>query len=200
MASADRPLRIALLAYRGKPHCGGQGIYVRHLSKALVDLGHTVEVFGGPPYPELDERVQLTKLPSLEIYNDHFPMRQPGLWELKNWKDWLEVATFTFGTFPEPLAFTMRAWDERHPGWIRAHVHENLLAAPEAATRALLSACGLPFDAACLRFERVEREVHTASAAQVREPLRAGRSAAARYGALLDPLRIALAAHRVPTG
>lgn len=112
MASADRPLRIALLAYRGKPHCGGQGIYVRHLSKALVDLGHTVEVFGGPPYPELDERVQLTKLPSLEIYNDHFPMRQPGLWELKNWKDWLEVTTFTLGTFPEPLAFTMRAWDE----------------------------------------------------------------------------------------
>jgi glycosyltransferase involved in cell wall biosynthesis len=112
MASADRPLRIALLAYRGKPHCGGQGIYVRHLSKALVDLGHSVEVFGGPPYPELDERVKLTKLPSLEIYNDHFPMRQPGLWELKNWKDWLEVTTFTLGTFPEPLAFTMRAWDE----------------------------------------------------------------------------------------
>ncbi|MCB1029885.1 MAG: glycosyltransferase family 4 protein [Acidimicrobiales bacterium] len=112
MASADRPLRIALLAYRGKPHCGGQGIYVRHLSKALVDLGHSVEVFGGPPYPELDPRVKLTKLPSLEIYNDYFPMRQPGLWELKNWKDWLEVSTFTLGTFPEPLAFTMRAWDE----------------------------------------------------------------------------------------
>jgi glycosyltransferase involved in cell wall biosynthesis len=110
--ATDRPLRIALLAYRGKPHCGGQGIYVRHLSKALVDLGHTVEVFGGPPYPDLDERVTLTKLPSLEIYNDHFPMRQPGLWELKNWKDWLEVTTFTLGTFPEPLAFTMRAWDE----------------------------------------------------------------------------------------
>jgi glycosyltransferase involved in cell wall biosynthesis len=112
MASADRPLRIALLAYRGKPHCGGQGVYVRHLSKALVDLGHHVEVFGGPPYPELDPRVPLTKLPSLEIYNDYFPMRQPGLWELKNWKDWLEVTTFTLGTFPEPLAFTMRAWDE----------------------------------------------------------------------------------------
>ena len=51
MASADRPLRIALLAYRGKPHCGGQGIYVRHLSKALVDLGHEVTVFGGPAPP-----------------------------------------------------------------------------------------------------------------------------------------------------
>ncbi|WP_421121147.1 glycosyltransferase family 4 protein [Aquihabitans daechungensis] len=112
MASADRPLRIALLAYRGKPHCGGQGIYVRHLSKALVDLGHEVTVFGGPPYPELDPRVPLVELPSLQIYNDYFPMRQPGLWELKNWKDWVEVSAFTFGTFPEPLAFTMRAWDE----------------------------------------------------------------------------------------
>lgn len=111
MASADTPLRIALLAYRGKPHCGGQGVYVRHLSKALADLGHHVEVLGGPPYPELDERVPLVELPSLEIYNDHFPMRMPGLWELKNWTDFLEVATFSLGTFPEPLAFTMRAWD-----------------------------------------------------------------------------------------
>jgi glycosyltransferase involved in cell wall biosynthesis len=111
MAATDQPLRIALLAYRGKPHCGGQGVYVRHLSKALVDLGHHVEVLGGQPYPELDPRVPLVPLPSLDIYNDHFPMRMPGLWELKNWKDLVEVTTFSFGTFPEPLAFTMRAWD-----------------------------------------------------------------------------------------
>jgi glycosyltransferase involved in cell wall biosynthesis len=111
MASADSPLRIALLAYRGKPHCGGQGVYVRHLSKALCDLGHHVEVLGGQPYPELDPRVPLVPLPSLDIYNEHFPMRMPGLWEIKNWKDLLEVSTFSFGTFPEPLAFTMRAWD-----------------------------------------------------------------------------------------
>src|SRR3712207_8869200 len=44
MPAPDRPLRIALLAYRGKPHCGGQGVYVRHLSAALADLGHSVEV------------------------------------------------------------------------------------------------------------------------------------------------------------
>ena len=111
MASVDTPLRIALLAYRGKPHCGGQGVYVRHLSKALADLGHHVEVLGGQPYPELDPRVPLVPLPSLDIYNDHFPMRMPGLWELKNWKDLLEVTTFSLGTFPEPLSFTMRAWD-----------------------------------------------------------------------------------------
>ncbi len=106
----DGPLRIALLAYRGKPHCGGQGVYVRHLSKALNDLGHHVEVLGGPPYPELVDEVPLVELPSLEIYNDHFPMRMPGVWELKDWTDWAEVLAFTSGTFPEPLAFSLRAW------------------------------------------------------------------------------------------
>ncbi len=50
----DRPLRIALLSYRSKPHCGGQGVYVRALSRELVALGHRVEVLSGPPYPELD--------------------------------------------------------------------------------------------------------------------------------------------------
>ena len=50
------PLRIAYLSYRGKPHVGGQGVYTRHLTKALVDLGHSVEVLGGQPYPVLDER------------------------------------------------------------------------------------------------------------------------------------------------
>ncbi|MGH9251572.1 MAG: glycosyltransferase family 1 protein, partial [Acidimicrobiales bacterium] len=67
-------MRIALLAYRGKPHVGGQGVYVRHLSKALVDLGHHVEVLGGQPYPVIDPRVRLVELPSLDIYNDYFPM------------------------------------------------------------------------------------------------------------------------------
>jgi glycosyltransferase involved in cell wall biosynthesis len=110
MYGEDRPLRIALLAYRGKPHVGGQGVYVRHLAKALTDAGHRVEVLGGQPYPVLDERVRLIELPSLEIYNDYFPMRMPGLWELKDWTDVAEVTSFSFGQFPEPLAFSLRAW------------------------------------------------------------------------------------------
>jgi len=110
MHAEDRPLRIALLAYRGKPHVGGQGVYVRHLSKALADLGHRVEVLGGQPFPVLDERVPLVELPSLDIYNDHFPMRMPGIWELKHWQDHVEVASFAFGQFPEPLAYSLRAY------------------------------------------------------------------------------------------
>ncbi|QGG96386.1 glycosyltransferase family 4 protein [Actinomarinicola tropica] len=109
MSAPDQPLRIALLAYRGKPHVGGQGVYIRHLSKALADLGHHVEVLGGQPFPVLDERVPLVELPSLDIYNDHFPMRMPGIWELKTLGDVVEVAAFSSGTFPEPLAFTVRA-------------------------------------------------------------------------------------------
>jgi glycosyltransferase involved in cell wall biosynthesis len=114
MYADDAPLRIALLAYRGKPHVGGQGVYVRHLAKALADLGHHVEVLGGQPYPELDPRVPLVELPSLDIYNDHFPMRMPGLWELKDWTDFAEVTSFSFGQFPEPLAFSLRAWRHLH--------------------------------------------------------------------------------------
>ena len=107
----DDPLRIAYLTYRGKPHVGGQGVYTRHLSKALVDLGHHVEVLSGQPYPIVDERVPLIELPSLDIYNDYFPMRMPAFWELKDRWDWAEVTAFSTGTFPEPLAFSLRAWD-----------------------------------------------------------------------------------------
>ena len=122
----DAPLKIAYLTYRGKPHVGGQGVYTRHLTKALVDLGHTVEVFGGQPYPILDERVTLTKLPSLDTFNEYFPGRFPGFWELKTREDALEMAVFMTGVFPEPLAFSARAARQLKP---RAHefdlVHDN---------------------------------------------------------------------------
>jgi glycosyltransferase involved in cell wall biosynthesis len=107
--SADAPLRIAYLTYRGKPHVGGQGVYTRHLTKALVDLGHHVEVFSGQPYPIVDERVPLTKLPSLDVFNDQYPGRFPAYWEIKTREDILELAQFSTGTFPEPLAFSYRA-------------------------------------------------------------------------------------------
>jgi glycosyltransferase involved in cell wall biosynthesis len=111
----DAPLKIAYLTYRGKPHVGGQGVYTRHLTKALVDLGHSVEVLGGQPYPILDDRITLTKLPSLDTFNDYFPGRFPGFWELKTREDLLEMAWFMTGVFPEPLAFSARAARELKP-------------------------------------------------------------------------------------
>jgi glycosyltransferase involved in cell wall biosynthesis len=103
------PLRIAYLTYRGKPHVGGQGVYTRHLTKALVDLGHHVEVYAGQPYPILDSRIPLHKLPSLDIFNDLYPGRFPAYWEIKSWPDAVEVLQFLKGTFGEPRAFSIRA-------------------------------------------------------------------------------------------
>jgi glycosyltransferase involved in cell wall biosynthesis len=113
----NAPLSIAYLTYRGKPHVGGQGIYTRHLTKALVDLGHTVEVFGGQPYPVLDERIKLTKLPSLDLFNDQYPGRFPAYWEFTSRYDFLETAIFSTGQFPEPLAFSAR---------VNAHLQRRL--------------------------------------------------------------------------
>ena len=103
------PLRVADLTYRGKPHVGGQGVYTRHLTKALADLGHSVEVFGGQPYPVLDDRITMHKLPSLDIFNDTYPGRVPAYWEIKTWPDVVETARFMTGQFSEPLAFSKRA-------------------------------------------------------------------------------------------
>jgi len=67
-------------------------------------------VFSGQPNPELPDGIPLHELDSLDIYNDHFPMRMPGIWELKSFADLVEVGAFSFGTFPEPLAFSVRAF------------------------------------------------------------------------------------------
>src|SRR5436309_13866913 len=85
-------MRIALLSYRSKPHCGGQGVYVRHLSRSLVELGHEVEVFSGAPYPDLDEGVRLTRVPSLDLYREPDPFRTPRLLEYRDLVDVEEVA------------------------------------------------------------------------------------------------------------
>jgi glycosyltransferase involved in cell wall biosynthesis len=111
---AEPPLRIALLSYKGNPFCGGQGVYVRHLSRELARLGHHVEVLGGQPYPVLDEvegpgSVRLTEIPSLDLYREPDPFRTPRPKEFRGPVDLLEVATMWTGGFPEPLTFSLRA-------------------------------------------------------------------------------------------
>lgn len=121
-----RPLRIALLTYKGNPFCGGQGVYVRHLSRELARLGHSVEVIGAQPYPVLDDGVALTELPSLDLYRQPDPFRTPARGEYRDWVDLLEVGTMWTGGFPEPLTFSLRA--RRHLAARRGDfdvVHDN---------------------------------------------------------------------------
>ncbi len=164
--SAAPPLRIALLSYRSKPHCGGQGVYVRHLARELAALGHHVTVVSGPPYPELDPspeptiaggpvadsgrdsmrdsardhapetardhapetrpgaprarsgRVELVRLPSLDLYREPDPFRLPHVREYRDWIDVLEVATMLTAGFGEPRTFSLRA-----ARWLAQHGH-----------------------------------------------------------------------------
>jgi glycosyltransferase involved in cell wall biosynthesis len=105
-------LRIALVVYRGNPYCGGQGVYVRHLSAAIGRLGHSVTVFSGQPYPELEAGVELVKIPSLDLYREADPFRLPRLREIGRVVDALEVATMFTGGFPEPRTFSIRIREE----------------------------------------------------------------------------------------
>ena len=111
----DLPLHIAFLTYRGKKTVGGQGVYTRQLTKAITDLGHSVEVFSGPEWPETDPRVRLHALPSLDFYNEKHPLRLPRPHQLKTRGDWVEFGKFLTGQFPEPLAFSVRARDALLP-------------------------------------------------------------------------------------
>jgi len=104
------PLRICLLSYRSNPHSGGQGVYINNLSRALKDLGHHVEVISGPPGPNLDDDIQLFKIPGLDLYNPDDLFRIPSLKELSdpiNLIEWLGVSTMGF---PEPFTFGLRVY------------------------------------------------------------------------------------------
>jgi glycosyltransferase involved in cell wall biosynthesis len=107
--SAGGRLRVAFLAYRGNPHSGGQGVYTRNLTRELVALGHLVTVFAGPPYPELDDGVELVRVPSLDLYRQPDPFRVPRLREFRSWVDVLEFGTMCSAGFPEPLTYSLRA-------------------------------------------------------------------------------------------
>lgn len=119
-------LRVCLLSYRGNPTSGGQGVYIRHLSKALVELGHQVEILSGPPYPQLDDHIPLIKLPGLDLYNPEHLFKVKDKKKLLNLLNLYEFASMCTGGFPEPATFGTRAY--RHFRRFRPDydiVHDN---------------------------------------------------------------------------
>jgi glycosyltransferase involved in cell wall biosynthesis len=101
--------RVAFLIYRGNPRCGGQGVYTRHLTRELVALGHSVEVFSGPPWPELDKGVGFTPIRGLDLYRDPDPFRIPARSEFTSFADVSEFAIMLGSGFGEPFAYSLRA-------------------------------------------------------------------------------------------
>lgn len=105
----EAPLRICLLGYRSDPFSGGQGVYIKYLSKALVEAGHSVDVISGAPYPDLDQRVGLIRMPSLGLFESEerfSAFRLNFLWRPTDLFEWCSVLT---GGFPEPETFSRRA-------------------------------------------------------------------------------------------
>ncbi|OQY08518.1 MAG: glycosyl transferase family 1 [Desulfobacteraceae bacterium 4572_123] len=125
----SRPLRICLLSYRSNPHCGGQGVYLKNLSRAIKDLGHMVEVVCGPPDPLLDKDIRAHRIPCLDLYNPKDPFRIPTLTELNNpinLIEWLGISTMGF---PEPFTFGLRAYQfmrNRFHGYDILHDNQSL--------------------------------------------------------------------------
>lgn len=103
--------RLALLSYRSAPNVGGQGVYVDYLSRALIELGHSVDVISGPPYPDLDPRAGLVRLPSLDLFaqphHGHFALRPR---HLLSPTDTYEYFAHLSGKFAEPYTFGQRAY------------------------------------------------------------------------------------------
>ncbi|MCZ7534811.1 MAG: glycosyltransferase family 4 protein [Acidimicrobiia bacterium] len=95
--------------YRGNPHCGGQGVYSRHLTRELTALGHHVEVYSGQPWPELDDPVRLNEVASLDLYRRENPFRVPWPHEFRSGADLREFGIMCAAGFPEPLTFSLRA-------------------------------------------------------------------------------------------
>src|SRR3546814_10567195 len=104
----DRPLRILLPSYRSNPTTGGQGVYMRHIAKALADMGHQIDVISGPPYPILDPRVRLIKLPSLDLYANPHPIKALRPWMFAYPIDLFEWWSHNTGGFSEPYTFCER--------------------------------------------------------------------------------------------
>lgn len=119
-------MRIALLGYRSNPYSGGQGVYLKYLSKALVELGHQVDVISGEPYPHLDPRVGLVKLPGLNLFESPNHVTALRWHHLRSFTDTFEWWSMLTGGFPEPYTFgrRLKAWLRKHPGRYDV-IHDN---------------------------------------------------------------------------
>ena len=118
-------LNIAILSYRSSPFGGGQGIFIHDISNALSLMGHQVDVISGPPYPNLTEKIDLIKLPGLDLFQTFsFKDRLKIFLKKKNKRaiDFYEFFSTFFGGFPE-----MRTFGERAKEFLDKNYHYDIV-------------------------------------------------------------------------
>jgi len=72
-------------------------------------MGHSVTVFAGQPWPELDPGVGFVPVPGLDLYREPDPFRIPHPRELHDLANAVELGVMLTAGFGEPLAFSLRA-------------------------------------------------------------------------------------------
>ena len=155
----------------------------------------------------VDKPMHSDKMPENWPYSAAIRVMLPGARIIDSRRDPVETAWSCFKQLfgpnrvaysydPAELAQYWRDYDDfmrvqarTHPSHLRVQSHEALTANLEAEVRALLAFCGLEWAAACLQSHRVARAVRTASAAQVRQPLRRTTASTAAYGESLGAFR-----------
>jgi hypothetical protein len=97
------------------------------------------------------------------------------------------------GHYYRLYADLMAHWDAVLPGFVHDVDYEKLVADFDAEAPKLIAACGLDWREECRNFFAANRPVHTASSAQVRQPIyNTSIGQAARYGDRITPLLDAL--------
>jgi len=97
------------------------------------------------------------------------------------------------GAYYRDYVRLMAHLDRAAPGVVHRVIYEHMVEDTEAEVRALLGACGLPFEPACLAFYETTRAVRTPSSEQVRRPIyREGTEGWKAFEPWLDPLKRAL--------
>ncbi|HPQ43543.1 MAG TPA: glycosyltransferase family 4 protein [Syntrophales bacterium] len=167
-------MKICLLTYRGNPTCGGQGVYIDYLSRALAELGHTVDIISGPPYPELAEGIQLHKLANLDLYNPDHLFKPASLSALLTSPiNQLELLSMSSGGFPEPFTFGLRTFNYFRKKMPRYDiVHDNQCLAYGILG---LPRLGFPTVATIHHPITVDRDVEISSAGSLLKKLKARR-------------------------
>ncbi len=189
----DDPLRIAWLVYRGNPHCGGQGVYTRYVAREVAALGHEISVLSGQPWPHLDDPTRLVEVPGLDLYRQPDPFRVPHVLEFRDSVDVREFALMCTAGFPEPWAFSERAFrllSARRSAFDIVHDNQALGAGVLKLIRA-----GWPVTATIHHPITVDRELDMAHASGWRRRLSLWRW----YGFLRMQLRVAPQIPRVVT-
>lgn len=108
VSQSNDSLDVCLLSYRSSPFTGGQGVYIKYLSRALVDLGHSVDVISGQPYPELDSDVNLIKLPGSNAAESDNLLAEFELGFFREPLKLVEWLSSLTGGFAEPYTFGER--------------------------------------------------------------------------------------------